>query len=245
MIDIHCHILPAIDDGPPDATMAAEMCRMAAEDGIRHIVATPHANDVYSYERTRVQASVEELSAAAGPALSFSAGCDFHLSFENIQDALLHPERYAIGNTKYLLIELSDFSLPTNMVSVLGRLQSAGLRPILTHPERNPMIQRRPEMVLAWVRAGCVVQVTANSFTGRWGDRALQVARFLLERDALHVLATDAHNTKGRPPVLSEGRDVVAKIGGQDVATALVEGNPGAIVNGLELPFFPQPRESK
>jgi protein-tyrosine phosphatase len=245
MIDIHCHILPETDDGASSWETAVEMCRMAVRDGIRHIVATPHANDEYSYDRSKHLDTLTRLREAAASDLDLSLGCDFHFSFDNIQDALNNRDRYVIGNTQYLLIELADFSIPPNTPRLLTQLMMAGLRPILTHPERNQILQKKPEVVLEWAREGCIVQVTANSLTGRWGDRALKVAHFLLKSNAVHVLATDAHNTRSRPPLLSGARDAAAKIVGHDVADALVNGNPSAIVENRELPYFPPPRLKK
>jgi protein-tyrosine phosphatase len=241
MIDIHCHILPDTDDGASTWETAVDMCRMAVKDGIKHIVATPHANDEYDYQRSRHLDTLQRLQEAAGQDLTLSLGCDFHFSFDNIQDALAHRDRYVIGSTTYLLIELADFSIPPNMTTLLAQLMAAGMRPILTHPERNRILQKRPEPVLEWAREGCIVQVTANSLTGRWGDRALKAAHYLFKHDAVHVLASDAHNTHSRPPVLSAGREAAAKLVGRDVADALVEGNPGAIVNDRDLPYFPAP----
>jgi protein-tyrosine phosphatase len=241
MIDIHCHILPETDDGASNWETAVEMCRIAAQDGIRHIVATPHANDEFNYDRSKHIDTLQRLREASGSDLHLSLGCDFHFSFDNIQDALAHHDRYVIGETSYLLIELAEFSIPPSMNTLLGRIMTAGLRPILTHPERNQILQRRPEPVLEWAREGCVVQVTGNSLTGRWGDRALKAAHYLLKHDAVHVLATDAHNTRSRPPVLSSGRDAAAKLVGNDVAKALVEDNPTAIIEDRDLPYFPVP----
>ena len=119
-----------------------------------------------------------------------------------------------------------------------------GLRPIVTHPERNPLLQRTPERVLHWVECGCILQVTASAFTGRWGKRAQASAEWLLRKNAVHVLATDAHGLNSRPPVLSGGRDAVANLCGQEMADILVAGNPKAIVNGDELPYFPPPKSA-
>src|SRR5439155_1078357 len=121
MVDIHCHILPGVDDGARDWETSLAMCRMAARDGIRHIVATPHANDEFAYDRNRLAALLAELRTrvAADPELSgtpltFSLGCDFHLSFENFRDALNQPDRYCIEGTRYLLVEFSDYMIPAN-----------------------------------------------------------------------------------------------------------------------------------
>jgi protein-tyrosine phosphatase len=241
MVDIHCHILPQTDDGASSWEVAEEMCRIAAADGITHIVATPHANDVYSYERERHAATLAELRKRLGGKLEISLGCDFHFSYDNIQGALAEPARYTIGNTGYLLVELSDYSIPPSFLANLRQLQDAGLWPVITHPERNPLLQRRPEQVLDWVRQGMIVQVTANSLTGYWGRPARRAADWLLEHNAVHVVASDAHDPIRRPPLLSAARSHLAERNGEETAMALVEANPGAIVRGAELPYFPPP----
>jgi protein-tyrosine phosphatase len=242
MIDIHCHILPEVDDGAKTWEIALEMCQMALRDGITHIVATPHANNEYVYDRSEHEERLNRLRGSAPAGLDLTLGCDFHFSYDNVEDALVHPERYAIGSSGYMLIELSDYSIPPSMAENMARLNDAGLSLVLTHPERNPILQRRPELVRDWSDAGCIVQVTAGSITGLWGKVARNVSRWLAEHDCLHVLATDAHDTKYRPPILSKAREILASWTDDDVAKAAVEDNPLAIVTGAELPFFPEPR---
>jgi protein-tyrosine phosphatase len=241
VIDIHCHILPQVDDGSKSWEMSLEMCRMAAGDGIEHIVATPHANDRYIYDRKSLGLRLDELRSKnpLGPRLSL--GCDFHLSYDNLQDALLHPDKYIIENTNYLLVELSNFSIPININDGFAQLGRKGLTPILTHPERNPILQKNPERVLQWIELGCVVQVTAAVVTGSWGELAWRTAEWLLKRNAVHIVATDAHDTKHRVPILSSARDMIADYYGSEVAQALVNDNPSAIINNLPLPYFPDP----
>ena len=245
MIDIHCHILAEVDDGPKSWDTAQEMCRIAAADGIEHIVATPHANERYHYDRKYLVAVLAYLRQRAGEAPKLSLGCDFHLSYENIQDVLTRPERYTIEGSHYLLVELNNYSVPVQLDDCFARLGEAGLTPVITHPERNPILQATPQRILRWVELGCAVQVTASALTGPGGDRALRTAKWLLECDSVHVLASDAHNAKNRPPVLSAGRDAVAKICDADVAQALVDDNPRAIVSGQPLPYFPDPATKK
>lgn len=241
VIDIHCHILPEVDDGPKTWDVAVEMCRMAAADGITHTVATPHANDRYAYDRAYLSDLLSQLREKVGSTLQFSLGCDFHLSYENLERVLDQPHDYTIGETNYLLIELSNYSIPTQLADCFRRLGDRGLTPILTHPERNPILQQTPQRVLEYADQGCLVQVTASSLTGFWGERPEIVARWLLDRSAVHILATDAHETRRRVPVLSEARDVVARLLGAEYADALVEGNPGAIVKGMPIPYCPRP----
>lgn len=242
MIDIHCHILPEVDDGPKSWDVAVEMCHIAAEDGITHVVATPHANDRYIYDRLYLAGLLRELSQKVGSSLSlqFSLGCDFHLSFENLERVLEQPHTYTIGETNYLLIELSNFSVPTQLGECFTRLGDRGLTPILTHPERNPILQQTPQRILEWAEQGCLIQVTASALTGFWGERPELIAHWLLDHSAVHILASDAHDTRRRIPNLSAARTVAEKIVGRDYADALVEGNPGAVVAGKPIPFCPK-----
>ena len=136
--------------------------------------------------------------------------------------------------------EFSDFSLPPAIEENLGKLINLGLRPIITHPERNPLLQKTPERVLGWVRGGCAVQITANSLTGRWGRKADATARWLFDNQAVHFLATDAHGLTSRPPILSDAREVAKQIAGEVVAEALVTLNPRAVIHGEPLPHFPK-----
>jgi len=237
MVDIHCHILPGVDDGSKSWEMSLEMCRLAHEDGVQHIVATPHANYEYSYNRGQLNATLQELQTRFGDGLSFSLGCDFHLSFENLEAAFANPHNFTISGTDYMLVELSDYGIPPRILDSLKYLGEKGITPILTHPERNPIMQNDLRRVQEWTEAGSVVQVTASSVTGFWGDAAKKSAMRLLENRCVHVLASDAHDTKRRTPVLSAARAVLTKHFGEEFSTALVEANPKAIVTNQPLPF--------
>jgi len=241
VIDIHCHILPDVDDGPKSWDVSLEMCRMAAADGITHIVATPHSNDRYTYDREAHTATLDRLRALNLGIPELSLGCDFHLSYDNLQDVLATPERYTINGSRYLLVELSDYGIPMQIADCFLKLGDRGVTAVITHPERNNILRQNPQRVLEWVELGCIVQVTANALTGFWGQRVARVAAWLLEREAVHVLATDAHDMQSRIPKLSQARDLVAQAFGQDVARALVEDNPRAILTGQALPYSPKP----
>jgi protein-tyrosine phosphatase len=210
-------------------------CRIAADDGVRHIVAKPHCNDQYPYDRTRYEDLKDNLEEAAEGRIEFSIGCDFHFSFENITDAIENPKRYSINGTRYLLIEFSDYGISPNVSELLFQFTSRGMVPIVTHPERNPLLVRRPGKVLELVDTGALVQVTANSVTGFWGEKARLVSEWLLTQGAVHVIASDAHDPKRRRPVLSEARNIVARMMGEQIAEDLVNNNPLAIVEGRPL----------
>jgi protein-tyrosine phosphatase len=231
MVDIHCHLLPGIDDGPTCWEETLQMCEAAAADGITHIVATPHCNDRYRFDRIAALAMVEELARRV-PKLAFSLGCDFHLSYDNLEDAKRHPERYTIGETKYLLVELSPYAVPSSIATVLWALTSHGLIPIVTHPERNRLLEGRVELVGEWISLGCLVQVTANSLTGSWGPAAKKFCEKLLKNQQVHAIASDAHDLDRRPPILSAARRIVTKMVGEEYAQTIFSDIPAAIVCG-------------
>jgi len=241
VIDIHSHILPEIDDGPKSWDDCVAMCRTAAADGITHMVASPHANDRYHYDREYVKGLAAHLQQKVGNTPKIIVGCDFHLSFDNVQDALAHPTRYVIEGTRYLLVEFSNYSIPQQIDESFFKLGDCGITVILTHPERNPILRDNPQRVVEWAEQGCVVQMTGSALTGFWGERTRRAALWLLEHQAVHVLATDAHDLEKRVPILSTARDTAADICGEAVAEALVEGNPRSIILNQPLPYFPQP----
>jgi protein-tyrosine phosphatase len=245
MIDIHCHILPLTDDGAASWEIAEQMCALALADGITHIVATPHANSRYRYDRSVHMQQLSALEQKTQGKLRFSLGCDFHLSYENLELLFANPRNFVIGETNYLLTELSEYSLPPAFEQLLFRLKTElRITPILTHPERYPLLQRSPEKIASWTEAGCLVQITANSLTGDWGRKAKDMAVWLLQKKLVHMVATDAHDTKHRPPRLSVARDFVAAKTGADAATALVETNPRIVVeNGPAASLFWAPAQ--
>jgi protein-tyrosine phosphatase len=240
MIDIHCHILPGLDDGAESLEMASAMAEMAIEDGVTHIIATPHASPNYRFIPTLVRQRHEELQAMFKGRLNLATGCDFHLSRENLQDIRFEPERYTLNQKNYLLVEFADFSIPPDLDQALEQLQLGGLHPIITHPERNPLIRAQPERLFRWLRHGCYVQLTAQSLSGRFGGAAQAVSREWLDARAVHFLASDAHNLTSRPLRLKRAYEELAKSHGEDLARALLIENPRAAFEGNPLPYVPR-----
>jgi protein-tyrosine phosphatase len=232
MIDIHCHILPAIDDGPGDLATAVAMARMAVADGITTIVATPHLNNRL-YDQAEISERVvllTEALAREGLALEILAGADV--------SALLPPSAlrpFTLNQTRYLLVEFPHTYLPGNAREMLFELLSHGFWPIITHPERNAGVVANPGLLLDLLANGIYVQITAGSLTGDFGPAPEECAHYLLRRGAVHFLATDAHSPTRRSPVLSAGLAVAAEIVGHDQAVALVHQNPAAVLAGLPL----------
>ena len=235
MVDIHHHLLWGLDDGAKDLETSLAMARASAADGVTEIVCTPHANGTYHFDPAVNAAKVAELQArldAEGVKLQVGLGCDFHLSYDNIQEAKADPAKYSVNGRGYLMVEIPDYGVPRGLNETFYELQLVGLTPILTHPERNPTLQTDMKRLAEWMRGGLLVQVTGDSVTGKMGKTAEKMAHQLLAKRWVHFLATDAHNVSSRPPRLSEARDLVARKYGREYAESLVETNPRAVFAG-------------
>jgi len=242
MIDIHCHILPALDDGAKSLDESLEMAEMAVSEGITHVVATPHADSGFRFDFDLTQQRRAELQARLGDRLQLATGCEFHLNVENLRDIRPNPSKYAINQKRYLLVEFAEFAIPPTAEEALHELQLLGLSVIVTHPERNPLIRTQPQRLLRWVEQGCYVQVTAQSLLGKWGESAKHKVVEWLDQEIVHFFATDAHNPDKRPLRLKESYDLVAERWGESVAQALFQDNPLAAFEGRDLPYQPRPQ---
>ncbi len=241
MIDIHHHLLFALDDGSPDLETSVRMVEVAARDGITHIVCTPHANDRFHYDRAHNEKLLALIRERVGSKMTLGLGCDFHLSFDNIEDALNNHTKYTINEKGYLLVEFAETIIPESINDTFYEFRISRQYPIITHPERNPVLQRHPERLGEWVRDGALVQVTASSLTGRFGRTANAAAIKFLDRNWVHFLATDAHNLESRPPILSQGYQFLEKHYGRDTAQRLCVTNPRAVFYGEKLGEQPAP----
>ena len=245
MIDIHHHLLPGLDDGARDLETSLAMVEMAIADGITHIVCTPHASHHYYFDpqlNANVFAELQDaIHEKFGDAITLGLGCDFHLMFDNIEDAQRHPTRYTINGHNYLLVEFPDSTISPNTSQTFYQLSLSGMTPVITHPERNMILARQPERMWEWLQAGALIQVTASSLTGRFGQMAARAAIWLLDRQWVHFLATDAHNIQSRPPLLRPAFELVTEQYGLDTAERLCTRNPRAAFYGEALGTQPEP----
>lgn len=215
------------------------MVRMAAQHGTTDLVVTPHANPSYAFLPERISAQIQEITESSGNAVRLYPGCDFHLSYENIQDALENPTKYTINHSSYLLVEFSDLLISRSTTEVFARLMNAGMIPVITHPERNALLRQRLEEIAGWAASGVLVQITAQSLIGDFGQQAQQFCKLLLRRGLVHFVASDAHDTQRRPPRLDQARAWLAENCGEEAAQGLCVDNPRAALSGEPLRFTP------
>ncbi|HXG31887.1 MAG TPA: CpsB/CapC family capsule biosynthesis tyrosine phosphatase [Bryobacteraceae bacterium] len=242
MIDIHAHILPGMDDGPQTLEESLAMLEMAEASGTTDIVATPHANLEYTFDPEAVERKMAELRRAASGRIRIHRGCDFHLTYDNVQDALAAPAKYTVNGKKFLLVELSELLIAKSTDEIFARMQGVGITPVITHPERNVLLHQRLAQIERWVAGGCLVQITAQSLLGKFGKAARDYSEELLRRGLVHFVASDAHDARRRPPRLDQAFELVARKFGPRRAERLFVLNPGAVIAGVPLELD-QPEE--
>lgn len=244
MFDVHYHLIFGVDDGPKSMEASLELAEASLAEGVTHVVATPHSSHRYPYQRQLNEERLQELQAMMGERLTFGLGCDFQLSYDNLEAFEKEPTRFTINRTKYLLVEFPDFVNASIYNDVFFRIMTAGVIPILTHPERNPTLVEKPDPIVEWARIGCLVQVTAASLWGRFGRRAEALSRALLKGNHVHLIASDAHDVSHRPPAMGQAFQHLKTNFGQETAERLCIHNPRAVFYGEALPVQPEPAES-
>jgi protein-tyrosine phosphatase len=244
VIDIHSHIIYDIDDGSKSLEVSLEMLRMAADAGTTDIVASPHANGEYQFQPEVNRERIAELQAQVSD-IRIHTGCDFHLSYENVEDALAEPTKYTINHLNYLLVEFPDGAMIPNIDDIFERFLGLNVIPIITHPERNWIIQQSWDRFANWVKMGSLVQVTGGSLTGRFGKTAKKFAEKTLDSGLCHFIASDAHDTVDRHPRLRNAFEMVRSRWGDAVADHLFTHNGRAVIEGLPIEPVEVPRKKR
>ena len=239
MIDIHCHILPAYDDGANDLEEALEMARLAAYSGVTEIIVTPHFDgDLAEIEQLpQIQRQFELLSAAverAGIPVKFHPGAEILCVPETVELAENH-QLPTLGDTKYVLTEFYFDESFGFMDDMLSRLLLCGYRPVVAHPERYGAIQRDPSLLRRWVRQGCGVQLNKGSILGTLGVRPEETANEILAMGLAHLIASDAHGSHSRTPHMGQLMEWAEECCDEEYAAILLEENPRRLLRGLPL----------
>ncbi|MGH6702542.1 MAG: tyrosine-protein phosphatase [Bradyrhizobium sp.] len=234
MIDLHCHLLPGIDDGAKDIDASLAMARMASTDGITVTACTPHIlPGVYDNSGPAIRTALERLRdalAQAGIELQLVSGADVHVAPDLIA-RLRDGRALTLNDTRYFLLEPPHHVLPPRLEDHIFGLQAAGYVPILTHPERLTWLDSHYGLIKRLVYNNVLMQLTAGSVMGRFGRRPRYWADRMLDDGLCHLMASDAHNAKQRAPRLSDAREVIARRLGDAQAAMLFVTRPQAILN--------------
>lgn len=235
MIDLHCHILPGIDDGASDLAESLALLRLAVADGITHMVATPHINPGY-FDNTphtiaAALAQLQQAAAAADIPIQLSAAAEVRVTAD-LMLAVAQQQLPMLGEwqqQQVLLLEFPHSHIPPGSDKLVKWLLQRNIRPMIAHPERNRDVQADVSVLNPFIRAGCLFQLTASSVLGDLGERHQACALQLLEQRIFTIMATDCHNLQRRPPKLQEARRIVADLTDADYAQQLVDIAPKTI----------------
>ena len=242
-VDIHCHILPGIDDGARDRAESVEMLRMAHEQNTTIIATTPH-NFPRSTETVlqESQRRVEALSRAAAEhhiPISLLTGQEIRIT-SGFRDQLVRGDGAVINETSYVLSEPPFNSYPDYVEEQIEEIIALGYRPVIAHPERNTIIQRDPDLVYQLLERGALMQINIGSLLDHYGPGSREAGEYLLKRELAHVLATDAHGATGsRVPNMRTGYETAAELVGEEQALLMTRDNPLAITEGRDIPYRP------
>lgn len=241
MTDIHCHILPEVDDGAGSMAEAVEMARLAWESGVERIIATPHcclphqqADNYRSPALARRFSRLRHAVAEAGIALEILPGAEV-LATPQLPRLLQERKLLTLAGSRYLLVEFFfDEELP-EMDDLLRAVTDHGLVPVIAHPERYYAVQRQPQAVARWFHSGCAIQLNKGSILGRLGRRAEATADWLLERGLAHAVASDAHSCAVRTPHMGQLQRYLTDRCGAEYTRVLLDINPGRIAQDQPL----------
>jgi protein-tyrosine phosphatase len=241
MIDLHCHILPGLDDGSSSLDESLEMARMAVGDGIRVIVASSHFTRDYRDRPEEIIEAARDLQEAIDRSripLELVPGAE--ILFDADLPRLVEDDKliYIGRNRRFILLELPPQFIPPGFLEFCFSLKLKGITPILTHPERNLGFQALPEKLFEVVEKGIPIQITAGSLLGSFGPEARRLARFIIERRLAHAIASDAHDFHSRPPKLSGAVAEAKGFAGADYIDSLVRDFPQKFIRGetFDLP---------
>lgn len=233
VIDMHCHIIPNIDDGAIDISTSIEMCRMAEQNGIHGIIATPHyIHGVIDNNRDIVCAKVVELNnhlREKNINVDIYPGCEAFICPE-LPRMVIEGKVCTLNNSQYVLVELPMESVPQYTVDVIYKLKLAGYTPIIAHPERNAIINSCPDVLFDLISRGALSQVNASSLAGLFGKDIMEAVIILLRYKMVHLVASDAHTVGGRSPKLSIAIDKIEKLAGPEALLNIMQ-NAEAILN--------------
>lgn len=238
MIDMHCHIVPHIDDGAKNMEESIKMAQIAVKDGIRTIINTSHFNARWDIDKQqKLQKHLETLQQnieQKGIDLQILPGNEAFLT-PNLLKAVEQRKVYTLNNSRYLLIELPFHDIPTYTTDTIYELKLKGIVPIIAHPERYAKVIETPSVVYEWIKEGALIQITAGSLTGRFGQLVQKTTELLLKHNQVHFIGSDAHSPRNRRPELKKAMQAAAALIGVEQASKLVGEYVKAVISDKEF----------
>jgi protein-tyrosine phosphatase len=235
MIDLHCHLLPGIDDGSKDMETSLKLAQEAVENGITHALLTPHhMNGVYINHKSDIIRLTEEFQKAitdTGIELTVFPGQEVRINGDLLQALDDDDILFADDGNRYLMLEFPDDDVPTYTNDMIYQLQMRGIVPIIVHPERNTKIIKHPEIISQLLEKGCLSQITASSYVGTFGEKVETFSRQLISTGQAYVFASDTHDLPGRKYEMNEAFKKMKSEFGQGLAEEFKE-NAKFIING-------------
>ncbi len=243
MIDLHCHLLPDWDDGPESWEEVDQMMALAAEDGIEAICITPH------YLRFSRHGNNPDILRSKFEEVFERYKDEKRIRFYRGAEVFVHPdiikhvkrENLSLNGSEYVFVEFPSDQVPAGTKDLFYRMMLAGLTPVISHPERNAVFGSQPELLYDLIGRGCLAQITAMSLTGQFGSAVYKRSELFLKNNLVQFIATDAHDSKKRKPVLSKAVKMAASLVGKEKAQAMVNDIPLAILNNEVIPDWGSP----
>lgn len=237
-VDIHCHLVPQIDDGASSVAESLEMAWMAVEEGIDTIVVTPHQLGNFGRNSaTQIRQATQQLQSILDEQrvpLHVLPGADVRVEADLVAQVRTGEVMTLADHGRHLLLELPH-EMYFDLLPLVRQLERIGIQSILSHPERNMGLLARPNLVSTLVEAGCLMQVTCGSLTGTFGPASQEMSEVMLQQGWVHFLATDAHGSQARRPRMRQAFDKVAQISGKEIAERLCRDNPRAVAIGEKV----------
>jgi protein-tyrosine phosphatase len=246
MIDLHCHILPGLDDGARDLAHAVGMARIARADGITHVAGTPHVYKgsfefpdlgVFDEARALLSRALREENID----VTILSGAEVHITHGLVDEVRARRKSLVLAGSAYLIVEFPHDHVFSGAKDLFFNLMSESVVPIIAHPERNTMFTRFPKLLFELVAMGALAQANAGSLLDAHGPEAGEAARRFLELGLVHFIASDGHNTHSKAPRLAAAAEIAAAVVGEAGASALVTDNPRAVIEDRDIPYRPDP----
>lgn len=238
MIDIHCHILPNVDDGSESLEESIAMAKIAESEGITKIVNTSHCHFDFKYKKgNELKLELEKFNQALKEEninIEVLLGNELYYTSDLIErfDEL---DFFSMNNSKYILMEFSPINFPKNIEDVIYEIKIRGYIPIIAHAERYKQVQEDVNIVLDCIKEGALIQVNASSILGKNGEKAEDTSKKLLDNNMVHFVATDAHSSNRRRPLIKDSYNYILKNYGKEVAEKLFIENPTSVIENRDI----------